>query len=51
MAYKIVYINSRIAKKYSHKYSDSYNASDGRGLLDSEFVIPGDARMDGIEDD
>ena len=50
MAYKIVYIHSRRAVKFSYNYSDSYNATDGRGLLDGEFVIPADARMDGIED-
>jgi len=50
MPYKIVYIHSWRAVKFPYKYSESHNAIEGRGLKDGEFVIPADARMDGIED-
>ncbi|MCK5013661.1 MAG: hypothetical protein KAS66_07565 [Candidatus Omnitrophica bacterium] len=50
MAYKIVYIYSRRAVKFPYNYSDSHNATDGMGLQYGVFVIPADARMDGIKD-
>ena len=51
MSYKIVYLCTEKVNRYSMLYGDTVNSRHSNdNTLGIEFVIPGDARMAGIED-
>ena len=50
MSYKIVYLYTRKAIKWNKPFSETANANNETYGFGIEFVIPGDARMAGIED-
>lgn len=51
MSYKIVYLCTEKVKRYNMLYGDTVNSRHSNdNTLGIEFVIPGDAKMAGIED-
>ena len=51
MSYKIVYLCTKQVNRYNMLYGDTVNSRHSNDdTLGIEFVIPGDARMAGIED-